>query len=91
MTDHFEVLDRDGAARLGTLRLSTPVETPALLDDVLADAGSQWTADQPVPEGDDDQLTILPHRSLPAGTRGEVQEAFATEPETRCTCPWTFF
>src|SRR6056297_3093831 len=79
MTDYFEVLDRDGAARLGELRLSTPVRTPALLDDVLVDSGSQWTADQPTPEGDDDQLTILPHRSLPAGTRQEVREAFATE------------
>jgi len=79
MTDYFEVLDRDGAARRGELRLSTPVRTPALLDDVLVDSGSQWTADQPTPEGDDDQLTILPHRSLPAGTREEVREAFATE------------
>ncbi|MFD1641681.1 archaeosine synthase subunit alpha [Halohasta litorea] len=79
MTEYFEVLDRDGAARLGELRLSTPVRTPALLDDVLADSGSQWTADQPLPEGDDDRLTILPHRSLPAGTREEVRDAFATE------------
>ena len=79
MTEYFEVLDRDGAARLGTLRLAEPVRTPALLDDVLVDSGSQWTADQPIPEGDDDHLTILPHRSLPAGTRGEVRDAFATE------------
>src|SRR6056297_778157 len=79
MTDYFEVLDRDGAARLGELRLSTPVLTPALLDDVLVDSGSRWTADQPIPESDDDRLTILPHRSLPAGTRQEVREAFATE------------
>src|SRR6056297_381233 len=79
MTEYFEVLDRDGAARLGELRLSTPVLTPALLDDVLVDSGSRWTADQPIPESDDDRLTILPHRSLPAGTRQEVREAFATE------------
>jgi archaeosine synthase len=79
MTTYFEVLDRDGAARLGELRLASPVRTPALLDDVLVDSGSHWTAEQPIPEGDDDQLTILPHRSLPAGTREEVREAFSTE------------
>ncbi|MFW6320342.1 MAG: archaeosine synthase subunit alpha [Halohasta sp.] len=79
MTEYFEVLDRDGAARVGQLRLSTPVRTPALLDEVLVDAGSRWTADRSIPEGDDDALTVLPHRSLPAGTREEVREAFATE------------
>jgi archaeosine synthase len=79
MTEYFEVLDRDGAARLGEIRLSTPVRTPALLDDVLVDTGSRWTAEQSAPTGDDDQLTILPHRSLPAGTRQEVREAFATD------------
>ncbi|WP_253738268.1 archaeosine synthase subunit alpha [Halohasta salina] len=79
MTEYFEVLNRDGAARLGELRLDEPLVTPALLDDVLVDGGSLWTADQPLPEGDTDQLTVLPHRSLPAGTREEVREAFATE------------
>ncbi|MFO7833410.1 MAG: archaeosine synthase subunit alpha [Halohasta sp.] len=80
MTEYFEVLDRDGAARLGELRLDEPVRTPALVDDVLVDGGSLWTADQPIPAGEADQLTVLPHRSLPAGTREEVREAFATEP-----------
>ena len=80
MTTYFEVLDRDGAARLGELRLATPIRTPALLDDILVDTGSRWTAEQSAPTGDDDQLTILPHRSLPAGTREEVREAFATDP-----------
>jgi len=79
MTEYFEVLDRDGAARLGELRLSSPVRTPALLDDVIVDSGSLWTSKNDVPEGSDDQLTVLPHRSLPAGTREEVREAFATE------------
>ena len=32
MTDHFEVHERDGAARLGELRLAEPVTTPALAD-----------------------------------------------------------
>ncbi len=79
MTEYFEVLDRDGAARLGELRLSSSVRTPALLDDVIVDSGSLWTSKNEVPEGSDDQLTVLPHRSLPAGTREEVREAFATE------------
>ena len=78
MTDYFEVLDRDGAARIGELRLAEPVTTPARVDDILLDSGSLWNADRERPEGDDDALTILPHRSLPAGSREEVQEAFET-------------
>jgi archaeosine synthase len=77
MTDYFEVHDRDGAARLGELRLADPVTTPGLVDDVLADAGSEWTADREVPEGDEGSLTVLPHRALPGGTPEEVQTAFA--------------
>ncbi|MFB6305002.1 MAG: archaeosine synthase subunit alpha [Haloferacaceae archaeon] len=79
MTDYFEVHDRDGAARLGELRLADPVTTPALVDDVLADAGSLWRRDRDLPEGDEGVLTVLPHRAFPAGTREEVQEAFAVE------------
>jgi archaeosine synthase len=79
MTDYFEVHDRDGAARLGELRLTDPVTTPGLVDDVLEDAGSEWTADREVPEGDDTSLTVLPHRALPGGTPEEVQAAFAGE------------
>ncbi|MEF8884099.1 MAG: archaeosine synthase subunit alpha [Haloarculaceae archaeon] len=33
MTDYFEVHERDGAARRGELRLSSPVSTPALVTD----------------------------------------------------------
>lgn len=79
MTDYFEVLDRDGAARIGELRLAEPVTTPARLDSVLVDSGSLWAADRDAPEGDESAVTILPHRSLPAGSREEVQDAFATE------------
>ncbi|TQQ80433.1 archaeosine synthase subunit alpha [Halonotius roseus] len=79
MTEYFEVLDRDGAARIGELRLTESVTTPARLDDVLVDSGSLWNADREVPDGDDESLTILPHRSLPAGTREEVQDAFSTD------------
>ncbi|PSP31587.1 tRNA-ribosyltransferase [Halobacteriales archaeon QH_10_67_22] len=101
MTDYFEVHERDGAARVGELRLDPSVRTPALVTDadagtdpdgedsfrpetdlahpVLRDAGSEWTADRDRPAGDDGSLTLLPHRGLPAGTPGEVQEAFAPD------------
>jgi archaeosine synthase len=77
MTEYFEVQARDSAARIGTLRLTDPLDTPALVDDVLADAGSEWVADQGEPNGSEDELTVLPHRSLPGGTPDEVEEAFA--------------
>ncbi|MFB6153865.1 MAG: tRNA-ribosyltransferase, partial [Halodesulfurarchaeum sp.] len=77
MTEYFEVLERDGAARLGEVRLSDPVQTPALVDDVLEDAGSAWVAERDVPEGDESVLTVLPHRGFPSGTPEQVQEAFA--------------
>ena len=79
MTDYFEVHARDGAARIGELRLSSPVTTPALVDDVVTDAGSRWSAARADPEGDDDTLTVLPHRAFPSGTREEVQESFAVD------------
>ncbi|WP_254763201.1 archaeosine synthase subunit alpha [Natrinema marinum] len=79
MTDYFEIHERDGAARVGELRLSSPVTTPALVDDILEDAGSLWSADRDVPEGDDSRLTVLPHRAFPGGTPEEVQESFAVD------------
>ncbi|AGB36674.1 archaeosine synthase subunit alpha [Natronococcus occultus] len=79
MTDYFEVHARDGAARVGELRLEDSLTTPALVDDVLEDAGSLWSADRAVPEGDDSQLTVLPHRGFPGGTAEEVRESFAVE------------
>ncbi len=92
MTDHFEVLERDGAARLGELRLADPVATPALVgeagvdDDregvhaVLDDAGSRWREAAEAPEGDPARLTVLPHRATPRGTPDEVAAAFGPEP-----------
>jgi len=77
MTDYFEVHERDGAARLGEVRLADPVTTPALADLILDDAGSLWADDREVPDGDESALTVLPHRSFPAGTRDEVRESFA--------------
>ncbi|WP_222919894.1 archaeosine synthase subunit alpha [Natrinema sp. SYSU A 869] len=79
MTDYFEVHERDGAARVGELRLSSPRSTPALVDDVLEDAGSLWSGDRELPAGDDSQLTVLPHRAFPGGTAEEVQESFAVD------------
>jgi archaeosine synthase len=79
MTEYFEVHERDGAARLGELRLADPVRTPAIADDVLEDAGSEWVAERDLPAGGEDVLTVLPHRSLPGGTPSEVQETFATD------------
>jgi archaeosine synthase len=79
MTDYFEVHERDGAARLGELRLAEPLSTPALADDVLVDAGSQWAREREVPEGDEANLTVLPHRSFPQGTAAQVEQAFQVE------------
>jgi archaeosine synthase len=76
MTDYFEVHHRDGAARVGEFRLSDPVRTPTLADDMTVDAGSEWPEAREYPEGDEGELTILPHRGFPGGTPEEVQEAF---------------
>ncbi|APE96459.1 archaeosine synthase subunit alpha [Halodesulfurarchaeum formicicum] len=75
MTEYFEVLDRDGPARRGELRLTEPRATPGLVGDTLADAGSLWAADRTVPEGDPAKLTVLPHRAFPAGTPADLQSA----------------
>ncbi|ARS89478.1 archaeosine synthase subunit alpha [Natrarchaeobaculum aegyptiacum] len=79
MTEYFEVHARDGAARVGELRLESPRTTPALVDDILEDAGSLWAADREIPEGDESALTVLPHRGFPGGTADEVQESFAVD------------
>jgi archaeosine synthase len=79
MTEYFEVHARDGAARLGELRLADPVTTPAAADEVVVDGGSLWAADRTIPEGEEGVLTVLPHRAFPAGTDPTVQEAFAVD------------
>ncbi len=79
MTDYFEVHERDGAARIGELRLADPLTTPALADEVVTDAGSLWPEDHEVPDGDESTLTVLPHRGLPAGTPDEVADTFAVD------------
>ncbi|WP_336024334.1 archaeosine synthase subunit alpha [Halobellus salinisoli] len=79
MTDYFEIHGRDGAARLGELRLSDPLTTPALVDDSIDDAGSRWTDERGIPKGYREILTVLPHRAFPAGTDERVQETFAVD------------
>ncbi|GAB7014000.1 archaeosine synthase subunit alpha [Halolamina salina] len=79
MTEYFEVHGRDGAARLGELRLADPLTTPATVDEVTEDAGSLWAEDRELPEGADDSLTILPHRAFPPGTREPVRESFRVD------------
>jgi archaeosine synthase len=79
MTEYFEVHARDGGARLGELRLRDPVTTPAVADDVVVDAGSLWGSDRDHPDGSEADLTVLPHRSFPAGTDPTVQESFAVD------------
>ncbi|NHX35259.1 MULTISPECIES: archaeosine synthase subunit alpha [Halolamina] len=79
MTEYFEVHGRDGAARLGELRLDDPVTTPALVDEVVDDAGSLWARERELPEGAADRLTILPHRAFPPGTREPVRESFRVD------------
>ena len=71
---YFEVLERDGPARLGELRLDEPRTTPALVGDLLEDYGSLWTDDRAAPTGDTSSVTVLPHRAAPPGTPAEVIE-----------------
>jgi len=57
VTDYFEVLERDGAARRGELRLASPVSTPALVTDAdAADAVAGEDADA-APGTDDDAIS----------------------------------
>ncbi|MFB6093856.1 MAG: archaeosine synthase subunit alpha [Halanaeroarchaeum sp.] len=79
MTEHFEVLERDGAARRGEVRLTESLQTPALVGDRLEDAGSEWVADRDRPAGDESVVTVLPHRAMPSGTPDRVQDAFAAD------------
>ena len=79
MTEYFEIHGRDGAARRGEVRLAESLSTPALVDGVIRDGGSQWHESREIPEGDASSLTVLPHRALPPGTESPVEEAFAVD------------
>lgn len=85
MTEFFEVVERDGPARLGELRLDEHVVTPAIADDVIIDGGSLWPTDRPTPAGRNDRVTIRPHRAFPSGTDQHVKTAFAVNDEA---VPW---
>ena len=84
MTRYFEVVDRDGTARLGELRLDEPRTTPALVGDVLEDYGSLWSDERDAPaEGDASKVTVLPHRAAPPGTPSEVVDEKQPSPAER--------
>ena len=79
MTEYFEVVDRDGTARRGRLRLDDPLATPAVADGVVVDAGSAWAGERTEPTPRTDVITMLPHRGMPPGTPDRITEAF-TQP-----------
>lgn len=84
MTEYFEVLSRDGPARLGELRLEDEIKTPGLIDDILIDEGSIWS--NPRKEninGDRSKITVLPHRVFPPGTPHEIIESKKENPKKR--------
>ena len=58
MTEYFEIHWRDGAARIGELRLTESVTTPTLADGVIEDAGSMWFKERDEPEGSEDVVTF---------------------------------
>ncbi len=76
MTEYFEIHARDGSARFGELRLSTPEHTPTLADDIIVNSGSEWLEDQSRPVGSEDHVVVLPHRGFPSGTDPRIQSAF---------------
>ena len=76
MTEFFEVLATDGAARAAELRIDPAVQTPGRIDERVIDAGSLWVNDRTEPPVRRDALTILPHRAMPAGTDERVVAAF---------------
>lgn len=80
MTEHVEVLERDGAARLTEVRLDPLIFTPGLIDGRIVDAGSEWATDRPTPDPDSEVVTLAPHRGLPPGTPTPITEAFSPEP-----------
>ena len=80
MTEHFEVLERDGPARHAELRLDPSIITPGLIDGRIVDAGSEWAREHSVPDPDMEVITIAPHRGLPPGTPEPIADAFSPTP-----------
>jgi len=84
MTRYFEVVGRDGTARLGELRLDEPRRTPGLVGDVLEDYGSLWSDERDAPtDGNTSKVVVLPHRAAPPGTPSEVVEEKQPTPDER--------
>ncbi len=76
MSKIFEIIHRDGAARIGKLVLEKELSTPAIIrinekDYPIIDSGSLWKRTAP-PEPDAEKIVILPHKSLPLYTREEL-------------------
>jgi archaeosine synthase len=81
MTKYFEVIHRDGSARLGKIRFPTPLPTPAICDDFLYNSGSLWATEKEIPSSlPTDKLLILPHRGFPPGTGSILEDAFFVKP-----------
>lgn len=80
MTEYFEVVERDGPARLGTVRLASPQSTPALCDSFLRTGESQWSGEPALPDPSEELITMLPSRGFPPGTDDRVIDAFDTDP-----------
>ena len=81
MTKYFEVIHRDGSARLGKIRFPTPLPTPAICDDFLYNSGSLWATEKDIPSSlSVDKLLILPHRGFPPGTGSILEDAFFVKP-----------
>ncbi len=82
MTKYFEIIQRDGTARLGELKLSDPIQTPALCDDFIHTLESSWATDKEVNSIESsDKLSILPYRNFPSGTGPLIENAFFIKPQ----------
>lgn len=73
MSRIFEVIHRDGAARIGKLVLDKQFLTPMIiqpwLKQPIADSGSVWGRTEK-----NNSITIHPHKSLPLHTRKKIVE-----------------
>jgi len=73
MSRIFEIVYRDGAARIGKLTLDKQFSTPAIIKPwskyPVADSGSLWGRSE-----SNGSIIILPHKSTPLHTRKEIVE-----------------
>lgn len=76
MSKIFEIIIRDAAARICKLVLEREISTPAIIriqdkDSPVIDSGSLWKKTG-THEPECGKIVILPHKSLPLHTRGEI-------------------